>query len=137
MGRQKAPIQLAKFLTYVLARRPDEFGLVPDQDGFVKIKELLKAVNEEQDWKYVRHSHINEILITLPSPFFEIQANLIRAVSREQLSLPAPAENLPKLLYTCVRRKAYPAVTEKGIHPMGHRYVILSSCTAGLGNKSN
>jgi len=129
MSQQRSPKQLAKFISYVLSRRPDEFGLVPDQNGFVKIKDLLKAIGEEVDWKYVRRSHIDEILITLPSPLFEIQDNFIRAASREHLSLPAPADNLPKLLYTCIRNRAYPFVIDKGIHPMGQPYVILSSST--------
>jgi len=129
MSQQRSPKQLAKFISYILSRRPDEFGLVPDQNGFVKIKDLLKAIGEEVDWKYVRRSHIDEILITLPSPLFEIQDNFIRAASRENLSLPAPADNLPKLLYTCIRNKAYPFVIDKGIHPMGQPYVILSSST--------
>ena len=40
MSQQRSPKQLAKFLNYVLGRRPDEFGLVMDKDGFVKIKDL-------------------------------------------------------------------------------------------------
>ncbi len=44
MSRQRSPQQLAKFISYILARRPDEFGLVPDPNGFVKIKDLLKAI---------------------------------------------------------------------------------------------
>lgn len=127
MSQHKSPKQLAKFISYMLARRPDEFGLVPDPDGFVKIKELIKAIGEEEGWKYVRRSHINEILITLPSPLFEIQGHFIRATAREQLPHPAPAEYLPKLLYTCVRNRAYPSVRDKGIYPIGQPYVILSS----------
>ncbi len=130
MTRQRTPKQLAKFISYILARRPDEFGLVPDQNGFFKIKDLLKAIGEEADWKYVRRSHIDEILFTLPSPLFEIQDTFIRAASREHLSLPAPADNLPKLLYTCIRSRAYPFVIDKGIQPMGYPYVILSSSTS-------
>ena len=43
MARQKSPKQLSKFISYMLGRKPAEFGLVPDQDGFVKIKEFIKA----------------------------------------------------------------------------------------------
>jgi putative RNA 2'-phosphotransferase len=129
MSRQRTPKHLAKFISYMLARRPDEFGLVPDQNGFVKIKDLLKAVGEEAGWRYVRRSHLNEILLTLPSPLVEIQGNFIRATSREHLCLPTPTDNLPKLLYTCVRNRAYPSVRSKGIHPMGHPHVVLSSQT--------
>jgi len=127
MGQKKLPKQLAKFISYMLGRRPDEFGLVPDTEGFVKIKELLKAICEEEGFRYVRRFHIDEILITLPDPPIEISGNFIRVKSREYLPERIPATNLPKLLYTCIRRKAYPFVIDKGIFPIGRGHVILSS----------
>jgi putative RNA 2'-phosphotransferase len=127
MAKHRPIEQLAKIISYILGRNPAEFGLVPDPDGFVKIKELLKALSEEEGLTYVRASNINEILITLPNPPVEIKGNHIRA--KHRLAMPAniPAQNLPKLLYTCVRRKAYPSVLENGIRPMGFSHVILSS----------
>jgi len=127
MTKQRSPKQLAKFIDYILARRPDEFGLVLDMEGFVKIKELLKALHEETGWKYVRRSHLNEIVITLPQPTVEILENKIRAKTRDHLPKSMPTSDLPKLLYTCVRRKAYPSVREKGIYPSGQHHVVLSS----------
>jgi len=127
MSQQRPPKQLAKFLNYVLSRRPDEFGLVTDKKGFVKIKDLIKAANEEADLKYVRRSHINEIMISLPNREFEIADNFIRAINREHLPKQSFALDPPKLLYTCVRMKAYPYVLDKGIMPTGFSKVILSS----------
>ncbi|MBW2251368.1 MAG: RNA 2'-phosphotransferase [Deltaproteobacteria bacterium] len=127
MDKRKSPTQLAKFIYYILGRRPDEFGLVPDTDGFVKIKELIKAICEEEGLRYVRRFHIDEILITLPVSPIEISDKLVRAKSREHLPERIPAPNLPKLLYTCIRRKAYPFVMDKGIFPIGRGHVILSS----------
>jgi len=127
MNKRKSPKQLAKFISYMLGRRPDEFGLVPDTKGFVKIKELLKAIGEEEGFRYVRRFHINEILFTLPDPPIEISDKLVRAKSREHLPERKPASNPPKLLYTSVRRKAYPFVMDKGIFPIGRGHVILSS----------
>ena len=127
MTKRRALEQLAKFISYILGRNPAEFGLVPDPDGFVKIKDFLKAVSEEDGLKYVRRSNINEILITLPNPPVEIRGNHIRAKHRHAMPTNIPAQNLPKLLYTCVRRKAYPGVLENGIRPMGFSHVILSS----------
>jgi len=49
-------------LVYMLGHRPDEFGLVPDSEGFIPYKELLQAIHEEEGWRYVRRSHINEVL---------------------------------------------------------------------------
>jgi putative RNA 2'-phosphotransferase len=127
MAQQRSLKQLSKLISYVLGRNPAEFGLVPDPDGFVKLKEFLKAVSEEDGLRYVRRSNINEILTTLPDPPIEIKDNYIRAKHRDKLSGLSPAQSLPKLLYTCVRRKAYPTVLEKGIFPMGFSHIILSS----------
>jgi len=127
MAQLKSLKQLSKFLSYILGHKPTEFGLVPDRDGFVKIKEFLKAVREEDGLKYIRRSDIDEILITIFNPPIEIKDNYIRAKHRDNLPRHDPAQTLPKLLYTCVRRKAYPFVLDKGILSMGFSHVILSS----------
>lgn len=127
MGKAKSPQSLAKLLAYMLGRRPDEFGLVTDETGFVKIKDLLKALSEEEGWKYVRRSNLNEILYSLSEPPFEISGNQIRAKHRDQLSQPKPAQDLPKLLFTCIRKRAYRSVLDKGIFPSGFHQVVLSS----------
>ncbi|CAB1055727.1 RNA:NAD 2'-phosphotransferase [Olavius sp. associated proteobacterium Delta 1] len=127
MSRQRTPKQLAKLIDYVLSRRPDEFGLVMDAHGFARIKELLKAINEEEGFRYVRRAHLDEIMLTVPDHSFEISANLIRSKLRDQLPQHRYAMNPPKLLYTCVRPKAYPHVHQKGIRPTGYSQVILSS----------
>ena len=127
MAQQKSLKQLSKLISYILGHKPAEFGLIPDRDGFIKIKEFLKAVCEEHGLTYIRRSHIDEILITLPDPPIEIKDNFIRATHRDKLPGYSPAQTLPKLLYTCVRKKAYPFVLDKGIFPMGFGRVILSS----------
>ena len=126
MSRKTAISKYAKFLFYVLGHSPDEFGLVPDPDGYVKIKELLKAVTEEDGWKSFRKSHIDEILISMPEPPIECHGSLVRAKNRQNLKERLVAAHPPKILYTAVRRKAYPFVLEKGIHPMGRRHIVLS-----------
>lgn len=117
----------AKFLNYILGLRPDEFGLVPDKEGYVKIKDLLKAVHEEGGWRSFRQANINEMLVSLPDPPFEISENGIRAIDGQQLPKRLSPENLPKLLFTCIRPKALQVIIEKGILPMGRKHVILAS----------
>ncbi len=126
MGSSKSTKQLAKFLSYVLGRRPDEFGLVPDQDGFVKLKELIQAVNEDDGFRHVRRALIDELIITQPDPPVEIMDSRIRAIDRELLTPVKPEENLPKLMYIAVSRKSHPVVLEKGIRPTYFSQVILS-----------
>jgi putative RNA 2'-phosphotransferase len=127
MKKQEALKQLTKFIAYALGHRPDELGLVLDPHGYIKIKEFLKAIHEGEGFKYVRRSHLEELIITLPDPPIEIKSNSIRAKYRDKLSQHSPAQNLPKLLYTCVRRRALPVVLEKGIFPTAYSQVVLSS----------
>jgi putative RNA 2'-phosphotransferase len=127
MGRVKDPKKLAKLLDYVLGRNPDEFGLVPDGDGFVKTKELLKALHEEEGWKFVRQAAIDEVLYSILKPPVEVTEDRIRAIGREHLEKRVYAAEPPLLLYTCVRRRAYPHTLKKGVTPMGRKHVVLSS----------
>lgn len=119
--------QLSKFLSYALGRKPDEFGLVLDTEGFIPVRNLIKAISEEKDWAFVRMSHIQEILLQESHPSFEIAGKRIRSVDRKHVPQFSLLSNPPKLLYVCVRQKSYLHVLEKGILPSVHPQVILSS----------
>lgn len=118
---------LKKELIYILSKRPDEFGLVPDKEGFVKMKELLKALHEEPGFGFVRESHINELMMHDGRGLFEIDKKRIRA---KEICWNPDFEDLvyelPKLLYSCVRRRAYPVVVEKGLFTNADSYIVLS-----------
>lgn len=126
MNHIKNVKQLEKFLFYVLAKRPDEFGLMLNIDGFAKITDLIKAVSEEEGFRYIRESHLKEILFSTPEPIFEISDDRIRATDRSGIE---KFENtIPKLLYYAVKRKAYGHILEKGILPDHHySHIVLSS----------
>lgn len=129
MGTKRSPKELAKFLSYVLGRKPDEFGLVADPDGFIRIKDLLKAMHEEEGWRHVRRGDLVAVIATIPDASIEIEDDSIRAKDRDHLIQQSPAEKIPKHLYTCVTRKSYPFVQEEGILPGSFPMVILSSNT--------
>jgi len=126
MGKTRTPLILSKMLSYMLGRQPDEFGLIPDAEGFVRIKDLLKALHEEEDWGYVNVSHVNEVLLSVPGVPFEIRENRIRCLRRDTPDDEVESRKLPKLLYAAVRRRAYPHVHAEGIHPSSHPQVVLA-----------
>jgi putative RNA 2'-phosphotransferase len=119
--------KLAKFIAYVLGRRPDEFGLIPQKNGFFNIKEVLKALHEQEGWRYVRLGHLNEVAMAVSPAPVEIEGNRIRARNREKLPLITDITHTPKLLYLAIRRKAYPAVIEKGLAVGGRPPLVMSS----------
>ena len=117
-------------MAYVLERHPDEFGLVLDEQGFVRVKDLLRAIKEEPGWGYVRKSHINEVLLSAGDRPFVMEENRIRAANHPA-QLSSGEETIPpKVLYHCVRRRAYPVVCEQGIRPAGGRRVLLATSEA-------
>ena len=111
----------------MLGHRPDEFGLVPDREGFIAYKELLQAIHEEEDWRYVRRSHINEVLLTEDRSLFQPEGEHVRSMERRwEMDLHHPVLSLPKVLFTAVRRKAHSVVMEKGLKRTEKKLLVLS-----------
>jgi len=117
----------AKFISYVLGRSPDEFGLVTDDMGYIAIKELLKALHEEDGWRHIRLAHLNEVALTAHPCPIEIKDDRIRACQRDGLPQIMAAEQMPKPLYIAVRRRAYPVILEKGLQSGRHSRLVLAS----------
>lgn len=120
---------LSRLMTYMLGTRPDEFGLVPDREGYITIKELLKAINEEPGTKYVRESHIREVLLHDRDGVFEIDEKKIRS-SQWKVCLKSKGQNPvppPKILFKGVKKKAYPFVLKAGLLPGSKDHVLLAT----------
>jgi len=120
---------LSRLMTYMLGTRPDEFGLVPDKEGYITMKELLKAINEEPGTKYVRESHIREVLLHDRDGVFEIDEKKIRS-SQWKACLKSKGHNPvppPKILFKGVKKKAYPFVLKAGLLPGSKDHVLLAT----------
>lgn len=111
--------QLARFLVYMLGRRPAEFGLVTDPEGFVPVADVLKAAHED-GWPHVRRSHLEALNFHLGRDVLERRAHLVRAADRSRLAAAPQAAASPKVLYAPIRRRAYEAVAQHGLKPQGH-----------------
>ena len=114
-------------MVYMLGYRPDEFGLVPNPDGYIPYKDLLQAIHEEPGWGYVRQGHFNEILMGNDRFLFQGDDRRIKVLKREwQMDLENPFEGLPTILFVAVRRRAHPHVLEKGLRSSADKYLTLS-----------
>lgn len=115
-------------MVYILGYRPYEFGLVPDDNGFVSFKELLWAFHEEPGWTHVRQGSINEILLSENRNLFETRGKMIRVIDRRwNLNLENPLGSVPKTLFTGIRKKAHPTTFDKGLPDRQGLYHVLSS----------
>jgi putative RNA 2'-phosphotransferase len=107
---------LSRFMLYMLGQRPDEFGLVPDREGWLTFKEILWALHEEPGWGYVRKIHLREVLMGKDRTLFEWEGERVRTVERRWDPAPGrPASEMPKILFFGIRRRAHPSVMEKGL----------------------
>jgi putative RNA 2'-phosphotransferase len=129
MSHRHAVTALSKLMAYILRHRPDEFGLVLDENGFISLKELLQAIGEEEGWSYVRRSHIAEVAYTSERERFEIQDERIRATDGHSLTHQIHYEPAapPTILYHGTRHRAYPHILQRGLDPMGRQYVHLAT----------
>ena len=120
---------LSHLMIYISGNRPDEFGLVPDKEGYIAIKELLKAINEEPGMAYVREYHLREVLLNNRDGIFEIDEKKIRSSKRnfcpvnKEKDLSTP----PKILFKGVKRKAYPYILNSGLLPGANEYVVMTT----------
>jgi putative RNA 2'-phosphotransferase len=120
--------RITKLLSYVLGRQPDEFGLVTDADGYVKIKTLLQAMAEEQlAGVQIRRGDINELLVSSPEAAIEMEAERIRAIDRTHLPRPEVCDQWPGQLFVSIRRRAHGRVLEYGIPSPEPPGVIMSA----------
>lgn len=125
MSHRHQVVALTKLIDYILRHRPDEFGLVLDEEGFCSIKDLQQAIAEEEGWSYVRRSHILEAAYSGGKGGLEVEDSRIRAKSfaRREYTPVSP----PPILYHAVRRRAYPHVVQRGLVPAGKPFLTLAT----------
>jgi putative RNA 2'-phosphotransferase len=126
--RQQRQESLAKLLSYILCRRPDEFGLVLDKAGRLTVKELLWALVQEEGWGYVRRWHLEEVVNLVSPGAFELDGTHIRAL------LPGPAGLRsdeaawpPPRLYRAITARSQAVVAERGLEVRAGGELVLAA----------
>ncbi len=119
---------LSRLLNYILGSKPDEFGLVPDKQGYIVLRELLKAINEEPSMAYVKEFHIREVLVHKRDSMLEITGKKIRSTKRNYslIDKDRPPDSTPKILYKGVKRKTYPFILKSGLLPGSNGHVVMT-----------
>jgi putative RNA 2'-phosphotransferase len=119
---------LARMLTYILSHRPDEFGLVLSEEGFIPIKHLLQALGAEPGWGFVRRHHLEQVAGLMSPPAFEVAGERIRALTPAPARLRRPpGEPPPALLYAAIPLKAHTRVWEEGLKPPPDLELVLAA----------
>lgn len=119
---------LTRLLTYILCHRPDEFGLVLSEEGFVPVKTLLQALAGEPGWGFVRLRHLEEVASLSQPRALEIQGDRIRGLIPGPARLRRAQASPPALLYLAISPKAHVRVWEEGLKgPTGQELLLAAT----------
>ncbi len=110
------PKRLAKLVRYILAHRPDEFGLMPDEEGFVKLKDLHVALTETEGFRGVRRKELESLFEVFAREEFDYrrEEGRVRLRGTPSWGPPEYTEELPPFLFLPVKPRAWIHVSEKG-----------------------
>lgn len=123
--QEQKEVALVRLLSYALGARPDEFGLLPDAEGWVSVKELIKALHEDEAWRHVRESMIAEAAERLAPEALELSGAKVRAKERKP-PLPEYGLQPPAHLYYAARRRGYAVIRERGLSaPEGGQVMLV------------
>lgn len=127
----KHPVQLSKYLSYLLRHGAEEAGLQLDDEGFATIDDVWALVTKRFRNKF-DHSHLDIVVAGDNSgkKRFEIVDDKIRAMYGHNRKLPTAIqyENTepPTYLYHGTTPEAWPKIQEGGLLPMQRQYVHLA-----------
>jgi putative RNA 2'-phosphotransferase len=119
---------ISKLLSYALRHRPDEFGLAPDQGGWVEVDALIPAVSARG------HSFDRAILDQLVADSgkkrFTVSPDGRRIRAAQGHSIPIDLGLVrvdpPEILYHGTADRFLAAILAEGLRPMGRHHVHLS-----------
>ncbi len=126
-------VHISKEISYALRHHPEEFGLTPDEQGFVPVDELLAALNARHPGRQpVTRADLEEIVATSPKQRHQISGNRIRALYGHSFATRIEREPAtpPDVLYHGTTRRALASILQQGLLPMGRQYVHLSTNVA-------
>jgi len=119
--------RVSKLMAYILRHSPEEFGLKPDVEGFVPVKELVKALRTV--YPDVTEEFVREIVAQDAKGRYEIRGNKIRARYGHSfpVSLNHEEDKESRVLYHGTPRKNLKSIMREGLKPMKRQFVHLST----------
>ena len=127
---RRALKRLEKILFAILGRQPDAFGIVLDKGGWISIKELHQALNEETGVPHITQRRLIQFFSLYRPENFEYKEKYVRVrpeSQRPDLTIYNEARP-PELLYVSIRPKAHAHVIARGLQSGDNKkWIVLST----------
>jgi len=121
--------RIGRTLAGVLRHFPENFGLEMDEQGFVNLRDFVRALQNHQNrFHWVRPHHIVAIIETDPKGRYQVSNDGIRATYGHSidLDLRLPTDNIPEELYYPTTQEETDIILETGLKPSDRKMVHLS-----------
>lgn len=121
-------IELSKEVSYALRHSPWEYELEIDEQGWVKVDQLLVALRNAERWKNIKLSDLYIMIDKSDKKRFEISEGRIRALYGHSLPLKIYKEMMepPIVLYHGTTDAIFLQIKKTGLLPMSRQFVHLS-----------
>jgi putative RNA 2'-phosphotransferase len=120
---------LGRMMAGVLRHFPERYGLEPDKNGWIDLRDFLTAVSiRNRRLGFLKPHHIVGMIETDPKGRYQFRDGRIRATYGHtfDVELDLPTENVPELLFYPSSPEQLHLLLEAGIKPTDRKMVHLS-----------
>lgn len=121
--------RFGRIMAGVLRHFPDRFDLTMDENGWVRVQEMVDSVKHRRsDIRWLKPEHIRAIVDTDPKGRYQMEAGRVRATYGHsiELDLDLPTDDVPNTLYYPAASDEAPIILDKGLYPEDRQMVHLS-----------
>lgn len=121
--------QLSKTVSYALRHAPWEYELEMDGEGWVSIKQLLRALHTKDEFKNITQNDLVMMINQSDKKRHEIKNDKIRAFYGHSIPMRITKNKKmpPDVLYHGTARRFMENIKQNGLLPMSRQYVHLSA----------
>jgi putative RNA 2'-phosphotransferase len=121
--------RLSQTIAYALRHKPESYGLVLDENGWVPLSDLISALSRKRpDWRNLTAEDIRAMAAAADKHRYEITADRIRALYGHSLAARIEQAHAvpPSQLFHGTTPAAVAAIRREGLRAMRRQYVHLS-----------
>lgn len=116
-------------MSVALRHNPADFELTLDANGWVALRDLVRAIAARPRWQWIETEHVLEVVNTSDKRRFEVDGAFIRARYGHSRAARPVYQRVtpPEVLYHGTPRRNLSAIRQHGLQPVSRQYVHLSA----------